>query len=325
MYLGIEMLANITCGAVEIVETERGYEFRRFTEEQTKYYAIYRNEDYAKKTLTAAGVRLAFRTDSENLSFKCDIKHVPGGGFGYFDICVNGAIVDHYGVESGEGVIRAETALGDGMKTVEVYLPWSKHVALSDVELDDGAAVIPVKRSLTAVNYGDSITHGYYSKYPSLSYASQLASLLDADSLNKAIGGDRFFPELLELPEDIDPDIVTVAYGTNDWSHHSRATLVRRSRDFYVRLSQKYPRAKIFAISPIWRSLVSKDGKFDGPCTDVYGIISDNCADLVNVTVIDGWNLTEHIAPFYTDGLHPNDLGMGVYARNLYAEIKKYL
>lgn len=324
MILTKEQLKTITCGAVDIVEEDGKYMFRRFTEEQTKYYAIYRNEDYSKKTLTAAGVRFAFETDSKSFGFECSITHVPGGGFGYFDIYVNNAMVEHVGVETGGGELSVEIPLGDGVKLVEVYFPWSKLVKLSDITLDDGAILLPVKRCRVMINYGDSITHGYQSQYPSLSYASRLARMLNADSYNKAIGGDRFFPELLELPEDIKPDIVTVAYGTNDWRCHTRPTLTRRCREFLSRLSEKFPEAKIFVVSPIWRNVLTSE-KFDGPCTDVHDIITEACAELQNVSVIDGWNLTPHLLPFYTDGLHPNDLGMSIYAENLYREILKLL
>lgn len=324
MILTKEQLMPITCGALDIVEEDGKFTFRRFTEEQTKYYAIYRNDDYAKKTLGASGVRLAFETDSENFGFECDIVHIPNAGMGYFDIYVDNALTDHFGVDRGEGNFSVKLALGKGVKFVEVYFPWAKLSKMYDITLDDGAMIVPVKRPRVMINYGDSITHGYYAQYPSLSYASRLARMLNAESYNKAIGGDRFFPELLELPEDIVPDIVTVAYGTNDWRCHTRPTLTSRCREFYARLSEKYPEAKIFAISPIWRSVQTSE-KFDGPCTDVHTIITEACADLPNVSVINGWNLTAHMQPFYTDGLHPNDLGMSIYAENLYREILRRL
>ena len=66
--------------------------------------------------------------------------------------------------------------------------------------------------------FGDSITQGVDVVHPSLAYAPTLARLMDADSRNKGIGGEVFFPALLEEKEDLDPDFVTVAYGSNDWS-----------------------------------------------------------------------------------------------------------
>jgi len=327
MKLTLNQIKSATIGTAQIFEENGDIIFRRFTDKETDYYRIYRDEVFANKTYTTAGVRLAFVTDSKKLSFEYKLKQLPHRPFGGFDIAVNGTLTAHAGIEKGSGEGHMDVALGDGSKCVEIYFSWSKGMSLSDVTLDDGASFEPHKRKLTMINYGDSITHGYDSLHPSLSYASQLGQLLSADAINKAIGGDRFFPEILELDNGVEaPDIITVAYGTNDWCHHTKATLEHRSRDFYRALSKKYPNAKIFAITPIWRNNgheISK--KFGEPCTVVDGLIREVCEGLPNVTVIDGWGLTPHLIEFYTDGLHPNDLGMCVYARELAREIVKYL
>lgn len=328
MTLDIQKIKEITVGAVGVFEENGEIVFRRFTDEETRYYRIYRDEVYARKTYTTAGVRLAFETDSKRLAFSYKLLEHPWRPFGFFDVTVDGAIVLHEGIHKGSGEGQVDIVLKEGAKTVEIWFSWSKGMSLSDISLDDGATIVPKKRSRTMINYGDSITHGYDSIYPSLSYASQLASILDADAVNKAIGGDRFFSEILEVENGVEsPDIVTVAYGTNDWSCHSRATVERRSREFYSALSKKYPKAKIFAVTPIWRtnSTADKSPKYGAPCTEVEGLIRKVTEGLSNVTVISGWSLTPHQTDFYSDGLHPNDLGMSIYAKNLAAEIGKYL
>ena len=201
-------------------------------------------------------------------------------------------------------------------------------VYIENITVDDGASLAPEKRPRNMLAYGDSITHGYFAQYPSLAYSVKLARMLDANIYNKAIGGDRFFPEFLELDEPIKPDIITVAYGTNDWSRHSRETVTKRSRAFLKALSEKFPNAKIFAITPLWRDRADEPKfmkKFGGYVGEVHAIIEENCKDLPNITVIDGGKLTPHDQAFYTDGLHPNDLGMCIYADNLYREMMKHL
>ena len=62
--------------------------------------------------------------------------------------------------------------------------------------------------------------------------------------------------------------------------------------------------------------------EFGKPATAVDEIIREACADLDNVTVIRGWEFTPALTGFYADlTLHPNDLGFGLYAMNLYKEI----
>ncbi len=335
MKLTLEQIKKITFGAVDVVETELGFAFKRFTEKQAEYYAIYRDNSYLKKTASAAGVRLSFLTDSKTLAFEYAVRvePCPTGGMARFDLYIDGVLHEHFGITDGDADRHVRFELGEGVKHVEVYLPWTKMIYLSNVTLDDGASYSPVKRSRKMLAYGDSITHGYYAQYPSLAYSSKLARMLDADIYNKAIGGDRFFPELLELDEPINPDIITVAYGTNDWTRHKRSTVTKRSRDFLSALSAKFPKAKIFVITPLWRDRQSIPEyrepkfmeKFGGYLTEVHGIIEENCKELANVTVINGMTLVPHNHGFFTDGLHPNDLGMCIYADNLYREMMRHL
>ena len=327
MILSFEQIARATRGASLVEEIGNWARFHRFTEKEEQIYRDL-HPDKCNKLLATAGVRVAFRTDSERFAFayrffaQCSSREIPR-----IDVYINGAMVAHVGSDDCKNVEQtAELALGKGEKTVEIYLPWSMGCEIGEVKLDDGAAFASACRRYSMISYGDSITHGYDSIYPSLSYASTLARLMDADSINKGIGGEYFFPELLEGAAGEQPDFVTVAYGTNDWSTYPRETVANNCRAFYQKLSTLYPEARIFAIAPIWRGNgASTDTPFGSPVTDVYHMICEKTADLGNVTVICGDNLVPHMADFTTDALHPNDLGAQIYAQNLYPEIQKYL
>lgn len=325
MILTTEQIRKITCGAVEVYDTENGVEFRTFTREQTNAYEVFRDERYALKTTTNGGVRFAFETDSKSFSFVYGHYHDFSMGYGWFEIFVNGKKKAFFGCDLGRKNLTASAELGEGTKLVEVYFPWHKCMAVKDVTLDDGAFVKPVKRPLTMLSYGDSITQGCGVQCPSRVYPVQLADKLGADLHNKGISGDRFFPEVLELDEPVKPDIVTVAYGTNDWWNHSRPTVEKRSREYIKRLSAKFPAAKIFVISPIWRSGGERGQKFDGYLPEMYEILKKNCEGYSNITLLDGWSFVPADPSCFTDGLHPNDFGADHYAENLYNEIKKYL
>ncbi len=325
MILNLEQVKSITCGAESVISGNGGFEFRRFTKEQTNAYIKYRDEMYGKKTLTNSGIRLAFTTDSTNFSLTYGHYTEPSIGFAWIEVFVDGKAVGKFPVDlNAKGRVDL-TELGDGVKNIEIYLPWQKNVTVSDITLDDGAILKPLRRSRIMMAFGDSITNGYFAQLTSRTYAAQLAARLDADLYNKAIGGDRFFPELLDVEEPVTPHIITVAYGTNDWIVHSRETLTKRSRDFMVALSRKFPSARIFAISPIWRAMNTRIGKFGGPLSEVHGVIENAAAGLANVTIIDGSKLAPCDPAYYTDGLHPHDFGMDIYAENLYNEIKKYI
>ena len=172
--------------------------------------------------------------------------------------------------------------------------------------------------------YGDSITQGYDSTTPARSYAMQLVRALDADARNKAIGGEVFCPELSKVKNDIEPDYISVAYGTNDWSRIPRADIKKNARQFYLNLRENYPGAKIFAITPIWRKDYQREDRYDFMA--ISAIINESVKDIPNVVVIEGFDLVPHKEEYFADlRLHPNDEGFKYYAENLIAEIKKHI
>lgn len=327
MKLNLDQIKQITFGCSDIVEEDDKISFNRFTARQSEAYKQFRNIEFYHKTFATAGVRMAFKTNSRKLSFEYKFSYGSSRLFGWFDVYQNGIMTDHFG---GEGKLfiagRANISLTEGEKIVEIYFPWSKAVAISNFELDDDSLLVPAGRPKMMMSFGDSITHGYDAIFPSFTYASQLAGMLGANLFNKAVGGDTFFPELLYSPESADPDIITVAYGTNDWNLHNRDRMIVSGYAFYEKLTQKYPRADIFAITPIWRGDADRDTIFGAPHNEVGEVIRSICEDLPKVTVIDGMPLVPHCSGFYSDRyLHPNDLGFCVYAKNLYAEIIKHL
>lgn len=325
MKLNIEQLKSITCGAVEVYETENGWSFRRMTKAMEEAYKIFRDENYRKRAQTNAGVRLAFETDSTAFAFTYGHYTDFSLGMGWFEIFVNGEKAGYYPMDFGRKELVAGVSLNGENNRVEVYFPYHKSVSIKDISLDDGAYVKPVKRSLTMISFGDSITHGLCAQSPSSTYAVRLADKLDADIYNIAVSGDRFFPELLEYDMGVKPDIITVAYGTNDWWMHSRTTVERRSREFIEKLSLKYPDSRIFVISPIDRLSHEKAAKFGDYLICMSDLLKTSSAGTANVTVIDGWKLVPADPAYFADGLHPSDHGMIYYADNLCREIKKYI
>lgn len=327
MKLELEDIKRITFGVNSIEENLGSFAFCRFTKEQSEAYRKCKhNIDFFNKTFATAGVRFSFYTDASKMSF--DYKFAPASSrmYGWFDVYEDGVMTSHIG---GEGKLftsgHAEINFSKGEKRVEIYFPWSKVTFLSNIEIECDN-ISPCVRSRSMICFGDSITHGYDAVYPSLSYTSLLAKELDADMLNKGIGGDIFFPELATLPDKVTPDIITVAYGTNDWSICTREQFNENCKAFFENLTSTYPNSKIFAVTPLWRADFEKETKFGVSHDCLFDIMKNLLENLKNVTVINGYSLTPHVKEFYSDEyLHPNDLGFSIYARELAKQIKKYL
>ena len=330
MKLTTDQIRSITNGALYVREENGFTVLSRFTDVQKEYYRLSSEKNpsngFFRKSYASSGIRLEFVTDSDMLAFCYCSTHASSRRFYYFDIFVDGVMVEHFGRENvaeDEGVFSM--ALPAGEHTVCLYLPCLAEAKLFNFTLSDGAFFRPVERKLKLLCYGDSITQGYDAKYPSQTYANLLADKLGAEMVDQGIGGEHFCPGLIAEDIPFAPDIITVAYGTNDWSNQEPDLTVERANAFYKGLRERYPEAKIFAITPIWRGdnhRVTKIGTFEQG-RDVVR----NAARAAGVTaVIEGNGLVAHIPEaFAPDCLHPIDFGFKFYANALYDAMLPYL
>ena len=150
----------------------------------------------------------------------------------------------------------------------------------------------------------------------------QLAAAQKGDVKSLLKGLDK---KSLDRDLPFEPDIITVAYGTNDWSQKEASIYIRRCTEFYEALCANYPNVPIFAITPIWR-LDSCEEKKMGAFENTEKFIREVCASYKNVTVVNGLELFPRDTDLFADGrLHPNDKGFECYFENLYKKVKEGL
>ena len=339
MKLNTEVVKSITMGAVRVEENSEGISFFRFTREQEEYYkevSIKQERKFSDRSLTSAGIRLMFKTDSKTLKLKGSVKKRTSRNYYCFDIFANGKEIGHIDnfsncklpvdyteLELPLNEFSGEFLLPEGTNEVCVYFPWSVEPTIREISLDVGAFIEPVRREKKLLAFGDSITQGYDALHPSMRYVSRLADMLGAEEFNKGIGGEYFVPELAKLTEKFIPDCITVAYGTNDWSKKNEEDFKVRCKSFFEILSSAYPQTKIYAITPIWRADYLEEREF-GLFENVEKNIKDAISDLENVFPVLGFNLVDHDKKCFADlRLHPNDEGFKQYSDNLSEQILK--
>jgi len=334
MKLNFNQIKEITTGAVRVSKEDGIITFKRFTKEQEELYKS-REQDVYKRTFSTAGIKLLFKTDSESLFIK--LKTMIASTRKYFsvDVLVDGKPIgyidnfsdtklpqDYTQMDLPLGDFSKKFQLGEGEKTVCVHLPWSVKTLIEEISIEDNAFCEGIKPSNKLIAFGDSITHGHDALRPSNRYVAKLANMLNAEEFNKAIGGERFFPELAKLKDSFIPDYITVAYGTNDWSGVEQETFKNKCKEFYTNISQIYPQAKIFAITPIWRKDMNEYRKF-GSFGEVEKNIKNAVKGIKNITMISGFDFVPKEEKYFADlRLHPNDAGFEYYAEKLYNEIK---
>lgn len=337
MELTFEQIKAVTSGAVSLEQTDEGIRFYRFTKEQLAIYPR-RREALVMKSLAASGIKLCFETDSKSLYVRGMFAHGSARSYLSLDVEVNGEIIgsmDNFSdmeippiytdIQFPIGRYEKQFALGEGMKSVTVYLPWNKIVTLESFCLDDGSCVKPIRFPKKLLAYGDSITQGFDAMRNYNRQIGRLAKCLNAEEISKAVGAERYDPELAALRDDFDPDYIVVAYGTNDFSGLTPEVFTANCNGFYEAIGKHYPNARIFAITPIWRADIENPRAF-GSFFDIEKGIRAATANMPNVTVIDGMTLVPHDTKYYADGrLHPNDAGFEHYFQNLWKAVQAAL
>lgn len=333
MILTFEEMREMTQGAEEVFGEGTHISFARFHRAERE---LYEKTELRNKISACAAVQLVFRTDADALALKIKLTCLTSSrSFFMVDVFENNAFLGSVGnIDENErqiyqsfslGEFEKSFALGKGDKTVRIVLPWTSAVEISELSLEGATYAEAVKRSKKMLAYGDSITQGYDAVHPSNAYIVKLADALDAEVIDKAMGGEFFFPPLSEIRSHMTPDYITVAYGTNDWVACTPDTFRANCRAFYSNLAKLYPHAKIFAITPIWRKDYGEDRPF-GSFFDIERIIKEETADLSNVTVIEGFDFVPHDSAYFADVcLHPNDAGFAHYAENLTKAIRAHL
>lgn len=341
MKLKLEQIKSITLGAVNVFEKDGYFDFHRFTPEQEALYDDPKNprpfSESNVKSLTSAGIKLRFVTNTKSITLTVRFKRGMNRCYYSTDVCCNGkfvgAIASHESIPENlkEDLEEKETtktfSFDSGEKEICIYLPFSTITTIKDIVLDDGAYVEPVKSDKILLSFGDSITHGYDALRSFNSYANRLADKLNYQIYNKAMGGEIYFPELANTKDSFVPDLITVAYGTNDWNSDKMTPEILGSRcyEFIKNLRENYPNTKIAVISPIWRKELDEEKPF-GAFSSVADVLKEQTEKFDNVYFIKGFDFVPKNPSYFSDKrLHPNDKGFEHYLNNLYEEIKKII
>lgn len=311
MRLDFEQIKRITVGSVNTRVEDGGIHFSKCTEKQISEWDR-KSKTLGMRSRSTTGVRLDFYTDSQNISFK-----VLGGN--KYEIKIDGLVFKQVRTEKNEVVSLAlSDPLGnrkDGYRVTVVFPSHDEPAILEYVELDDGSFVRPCDYDRKILFIGDSITQGWASSHDSYSYAYRVSDFFNAESVIQGIGGAYLNEDSFDrLP--FDPDVVIMAYGTNDFGHYKTYDELCSHADAHTSaVAEEYKDKKLFYISPIWRD--KREGKEMGSFEECRRIIAET-AKKNGFDHIDGLTLVPPRPELFQDEyLHPNDNGFSLYAENL--------
>lgn len=322
--LTYEEIRPLLVGGVEVEEGEDGIHVRKCTSRQI---AAWEAESAFLGTTSRAtsGVRLEFRTNSRRMRFAFSSGRKV-------ELRIDGLLRAQYDMnamrEQGEYVEVALTdCRGEAAEELTVTLTFPSHDdpgVLSLLSLEDEAYAKPCDYDCRILFLGDSITQGWAAEYDSESYAYRVSRFFNAHSVIQGVGGGVFLRSTWEKV-DYDPDIVVVAFGTNDVTHSSREFFEEHAAYVLGQVASAYRGRKIFVISPIWRG--HSDGRpMEENFVGYRTWLEDYVRAQKGLILIPGLSLVPPLPMYYQDTyLHPNDLGFAVYAENLIRQMQKHL
>ena len=330
MQLNTETLKQLFKGALSIQNEDEWLRLYRFTKNQRNYYFEKTPDTLYPKTFATAGMKLDLVTDANEISFDFRVFAASSRTFYSVDLYIDGVFCDEMYVMN---ILRKKSGsvsfvLPKGTHRLTVYFPNLMRMDIANVRLAGASFAEPVPSKMKILCLGDSITQGYDSYHSSLSYVNRISEALDAEILDQAIGAEVFDEKILDEELPFDPDLITIAYGTNDWAIlESKEQFLTGAENFFRKIKNIYPDKKIVYISPIWRGDYQRPfgtqdtavGGFEESVKTLQMLAKEN-----GLFVVDGIPLTPHHSDFFADQfLHPNDLGFGFYAENLLRELKK--
>ena len=339
MSVSYHSLAPFVRGAVSLQEESDGLVVaRRFFAEQLEHLsAVGRRE----RAIATAGVVIDFATDGTEVSFDCrvvrklDPSHpvyravMLGGATGTppyglaeegnvdgIDIVVAGRLVATVPASTGTIRLAFENPEHEELE-VRIYLPNIMSVAFGNLRTNGSLKPLPHRGYLLAL--GDSITQGFVCGRPSLSYPAQVASTLGIDLLNQAVAGHVFDEDTLggfSLWREEPPEVVIVAYGTNDWARlRSPGSIEGGAVAFLERLSRLFPGVPTYVLSPLWRVDEFDPVPCERPLTWIHQLLGRVCSRHENMHVVDGYHGIPKSPDLFADGtLHPGSECMGLVA-----------
>ena len=268
------LTADLLRGAAELEPTDRGLRLHRlpaWARAQTP------DPQLAMVEAQPSGVRLAVRTratvvELDTLRSTTAYVGAPPRPAGVYDLCVDGVLVAQQPGAGGDvttidlatgattteegpvGTVRFD-GLPDGLKRLEVWLPWNEPTRL--VALRSDAPLLPPgadgRRSW--LHHGSSISHGSNAASPTGTWPAQAARHADVDLTNLGLGGSALLdPFVARVVRDAPADLISLKLGIN----LVNTDLVRRRalgpavHGYLDTIREGHPDTPLLVVSPIF-------------------------------------------------------------------------
>jgi hypothetical protein len=273
-----------------------------------------------------AGVRIAFHSDTATVAGRV----VPSAEPSLLDIFCDGRFHDSMSLAD-QGSFAFQ-GLPPGEKLIELWLPQFVEFRLKELELSDGATVVPYDDPRPRwTTYGSSITHCRTAERPSQTWPAIVAREHGLNLTCLGYGGNcHLEPMIARMIRDLPADFISMKVGINIQGNGSLnpRTFGPAIIGFIEIIREKHPDTPFAVVSPIWSPPreetpnpvgFSLQGMREEVAAAVNAIQARGDS---NLHYIDGLKL---FGPEYSnllpDQLHPDPEGYKVLGRNFLREV----
>jgi hypothetical protein len=270
--LSASSAAELVRGAIELEPTAAGVQPHRMP----AWARAQGDGQLAMVETQPSGVRLVFRTSATSIeldTIRTTVTYVgmPGRPEGVYDLVVNGVLVDQ---QSGTGghVLEIDMATGgfehrpgpvgtvrfaplaDGVKDVEIWLPWNESTELVELRTDAPVEPLPDNGRRVWLHHGSSISHGSVADRPTGTWPAVAARLAGVDLVNLGFGGSAMLdPFVARAIRDIPADQISLKLGINVVNQDllRRRALAPAVHGYLDTIRDGHPDTPIRLISPV--------------------------------------------------------------------------
>ncbi|MFB7558243.1 SGNH/GDSL hydrolase family protein [Streptomyces brevispora] len=227
--------AGLLRGALDLERTEHGVRPHRLPARARAQCA---DGQLAMAEAQPSGVRLVFRTGAtaielDALRTKTAYQGAPPRPDGVYDLLVDGRLAGQRSVTGGNVLMvdmttgSAETRPGpvgtvrfpglpEGVKDVEIWLPYNETTELVALRTDAPVEPAPDRGRKVWLHHGSSISHGSDAASPTTTWPALAASLGGVELINLGLGGSALLdPFTARAMRDTSADLISVKIGIN--------------------------------------------------------------------------------------------------------------
>ncbi|MBM4087255.1 MAG: GDSL family lipase [Planctomycetes bacterium] len=207
------------------------------------------HEALLERAVMAAGVRIAFRSDTSLVSG----QFVPRNDLTQVDLCCDGKFIGSVGLAGREEFQFDDLPAGE--KVIELWLPQFGQFQLRSLALSDGASLTRFEDTRPRwITYGSSISHCRTAESPTQTWPAIVARGRGLNLTCLGFGGQcHLDPMIARLIRDLPADFLSICVGINVQGSASLSPRTFRTGiiGFVKIVREKHPTMPFAVMSPI--------------------------------------------------------------------------